>query len=82
MFAEAGAKPPPGMGTGTPEQVSAAVIKAIERDKVEVVVATLTLRALAHVALASPSVSARAQSGAAGQKAAEAIISGHSRDKR
>ena len=38
MFADAGAKPPPGLGTGTPEQVGAAVVKAIERDKVEVTV--------------------------------------------
>jgi short-subunit dehydrogenase len=82
MFAEAGAKPPPGMGTGTPEQVAGAVVKAIERDKVELAVAPLRQRALAHIALASPSVSARAQSGAAGQKAAEAITSGHSPDKR
>ena len=41
MFADAGAKPPPGMGTGTPEQVGAAVVKAIERDKVELAVAPL-----------------------------------------
>ena len=82
MFADAGAKPPPGMGTGTPEQVAGAVVKAIERNKVELVVAPLSQRALAHVGLASPSVSVRAQSGAAGQKAAEAIISGHSADKR
>ena len=82
MFAEAGAKPPPGMGTGTPGQVAKAVVKAIERDKVELAVAPLRQRALAHLALASPSVSARAQSGAAGQKAAAAITSGHSPDKR
>ena len=56
--------------------------KAIERDKVELAVAPLRQRALAHIALASPSVSARAQSGAAGQKAAEAITAGHSPDKR
>src|SRR5262249_21062380 len=33
MFADAGAKPPPGMGTSSPEQVGAATVKAIERNK-------------------------------------------------
>jgi short-subunit dehydrogenase len=82
MFADAGAKPPPGLGTATPEQVSAAVIKAIEHDKVELAVAPLQQRALAHFGLASPSMAVRAQSGAAGQKAAGAIADGHSQDKR
>ena len=66
MFADAGAKPPPGMGTGTPEQVGAAVVRAIERDKAEIVVAPLQQRALAHFALASPGISVGAA--AAGQR--------------
>jgi short-subunit dehydrogenase len=82
MFADSGAKPPPGMGTGTPEAVAAAVLKAIERDKVELAVAPLFQRALAHFALASPGISVKAQSGSAGQKAAEAVAAGHSAEKR
>jgi short-subunit dehydrogenase len=82
MFAEAGAKPPPGMGTTTPERVGSGVVKAIEHDKVEVVVAPLQLRAMSHFALATPAISVRAQSGAAGQKAAQAVADGHSEDKR
>jgi short-subunit dehydrogenase len=82
MFADAGAKPPPGMGTTTPEKVAAATVKAIERDKVEVVVAPLQLRAMSHFALATPSISVRAQSGAAGQKVAKAVADGHPPDKR
>lgn len=82
MFADSGAKPPPGMGTATPEQVGAATVKAIERNKVEVTVAPLPQRAGAHLALVSPSLSVRAQSGSAGQKAAQAIADGHSPDKR
>ncbi len=82
MFADAGAKPPPGMGTTTPQRVGAATVKAIERDKVELAVAPLPQRALSHFALASPSISVRAQSGAAGQKAAKAVADGHSEDKR
>jgi len=82
MFAEAGAKPPPGMGTTTPERVGAGTVKAIEQDKLEVVVAPLQLRAMSHFALATPSISVRAQSGAAGQKAAKAVADGHAPEKR
>jgi short-subunit dehydrogenase len=82
MFADAGAKPPPGMGTATPEQVGAATVKAIERNKVEVTIAPLPQRAGAHLALFSPSLSVKVQSGTAGQKAAKDIASGHSADKR
>jgi len=82
MFAEAGAKPPPGMGTARPEQVGDGVVRAIERDKVEVVVASPQLRLLSHMGMVSPSLAVRAQSGSAGQKAAKAIASGHSKDKR
>jgi short-subunit dehydrogenase len=82
MFAEAGAKPPPGMGTARPEQVGDGVVRAIERDKVEVVVASPQLRLLSHMGMVSPSLAVRAQSGSAGQKAASAIADGHSKDKR
>jgi short-subunit dehydrogenase len=82
MFADSGAKPPPGMGTSTPEQVAAATVKAIERNKVEVTVAPLTQRIGAHLALVSPSISDKAQSGSAGQKAAQAIADGHGDTKR
>jgi short-subunit dehydrogenase len=82
MFADAGAKPPPGMGTATPEQVGAATVKAIERNKVEITIAPLPQRAGAHLALVSPSLSVKVQSGSAGQKAAKDIASGHSPDKR
>jgi short-subunit dehydrogenase len=82
MFADAGSKPPPGMGTATPRQVGEATAKAIEKNKVEVTIAPLPQRAGAHLALISPSLSVKAQSGKAGQKAAEAIAEGHSSDKR
>jgi short-subunit dehydrogenase len=82
MFADSGAKPPPGMGTATPAQVAAAVVRAVERDKVEVVPAPLQLRVMSHFALATPAISVRAQSGAVGQKAAKAVADGHPADKR
>jgi short-subunit dehydrogenase len=82
MFADAGAKPPPGMGTGTPDQVGAAVVRAIERDKVELTVAPLPQRVMSHIGLASPGIAVKAQSGSAGQRAAKAVADGHSEDKR
>jgi short-subunit dehydrogenase len=82
MFADAGSKPPPGMGTARPQQVGEATAKAIERNKVEVTIAPLQQRAGAHLALISPALSVKVQSGSAGQKAAEAIAEGHSSDKR
>lgn len=77
MFADSGAKPPPAMGTASPEQVGAAVVKAIKGNRVEVAVAPLHQRFLAHFGMVSPSISVRAQSGSAGQKAAGAIAEGH-----
>ena len=82
MFADAGSTPPPGMGTSTPRQVGEATAKAIEKDKVEVTIAPLPQRAGAHIALVSPWLSVKVQSGSAGQKAAKDIASGHSADKR
>jgi short-subunit dehydrogenase len=77
MFADAGAKAPPGIGTGTSEQVGAAVVRAIERDKVELTVAPLMARVATHVAMTSPTIGVRAQAGSAGQKAADKIAGGH-----
>jgi short-subunit dehydrogenase len=77
MFADAGAKPPGGLGTSTPEAVGAAVVKAISADKVELTVAPMRQRFLSHVALASPTVSVMSQSGSTGQKAARAVADGH-----
>ncbi len=82
MFADAGGKSPPGMGTGRPDQVGDAVVRAIERDKAELTVAPLPQRVMSHFALANPSIAVRVQSGATGQKAAKAVADGHPTDKR
>jgi short-subunit dehydrogenase len=82
MFADSGAESPPGMGTGRPEQVGAAVVRAIERDRAELAVAPLRQRALSHFALSNPSIAVRTQSGSIGQKAAKAVADGHPREKR
>jgi uncharacterized protein len=82
MFADAGAKTPPGMGTSTPERVGAAVVKAVERDKVELVVAPVPDRVMSHLGLVSPGLAVRAQSGSTGQKAAARIADAHPESKR
>ena len=82
MFADAGGKTPPGLGTTTPAAVAVAVQKAITADKVEIAVAPLLDRFAAHAGLVSPRASVLAQSGSVGQKAAAAVTEGHSKDKR
>jgi short-subunit dehydrogenase len=81
MFADSGARPPAGMGTSSPQEVGAAVVRAIERDKVEVAVAPLQTRALAHLGLASPRIAMRAISGGTARRTADRVAEGQS-DKR
>ena len=59
MFAESGARPVPGLGTGRPEQVGAAVVRAIERNRREITVAPLRQRALARMGMNAPELSSR-----------------------
>ncbi len=81
MYADSGADPIPGLGTSSPQEVADAVLKAIERNKVEITVAPVQQRFLAHFALATPSISVKVASGDAGQKAAAAVAEGQL-DKR
>jgi len=80
MFADAGAKLPPGMGTSSPAEVAAAVVTAIEQDKAEIAVAPLQQRALAGLAHVFPGIAARVQRGG-GAKVADDLARGQS-DKR
>jgi short-subunit dehydrogenase len=81
MYADSGAPPITGLGTGSPRQVAGAVVKAIEQNKVEVSVAPVQQRLLAHFALASPGIAVKIASGGAGQKAAAEVAAGQ-KDKR
>lgn len=81
MYADSGAPPIKGLGTGSPQQVADAVIEAIEKNRVEVTVAPIQQRFLAHFALASPGIAVRIASGGAGQKAAAEVAAGQA-DKR
>jgi short-subunit dehydrogenase len=76
MYADSGAKPIPGLGTGSPQQVADAVVRAIEKNKVEIAVAPVQQRFLAHFALANPAIGVKAASGDSGQKAAAAVAKG------
>jgi short-subunit dehydrogenase len=80
MFADSGAKPPPGVGMGTPDQVGAAVVRAIERNRREITVAPLRQRALARIAINAPELSGRVAGGLA-ERVADEIARGQT-DKR
>jgi short-subunit dehydrogenase len=54
MFAKTDVKLPPGVGTRSPQDVAAAVVRAIERNRTEVDVAPLGLRAGAAFASVAP----------------------------
>jgi uncharacterized protein len=81
MFAESGASLPGLIGTSSPEQVAQAVIRAIEKNKAEVDVASLPMRVGVRLAALMPSVAQAVQRRFGADKIAAAIASGQ-RDKR
>ncbi len=70
MYADAGVKLPPGVGTSTPAEVAAAVITAIERNRGEVSIAPVGVRIGASLAAVVPDVAAAAQRLMGGAKVA------------
>jgi uncharacterized protein len=81
MFADAGAKLPPGVGTRTPEDVARAVLSAIEENRGEVDVAPLPLRAGAMLAGVAPELAASLARRLGGEDTSRRIGAGQ-RDKR
>jgi short-subunit dehydrogenase len=61
FFAESGVKLPPWVGTRTPEQVAAAVVRGVEQERAEVDVAPLGLRVGTRLAELAPVTAARIQ---------------------
>jgi short-subunit dehydrogenase len=59
MFADTQVSLPPGIGTRSPEDVAAAVVRAIEHDRAEIDVAPLPLRVGTMFAGVAPELSAR-----------------------
>ncbi len=80
MFADSGAKVPPGVGTASPEQVAEGVLTAIEKNKGEVHIAPLSQRILVGFAHRLPALSGRVQR-LRGTKTADEITAGQL-DKR
>jgi uncharacterized protein len=78
MFAEAGVELPRFVGTRTPEQVAAAVVRGVEEERAELDVAPLGLRAGALVASLAPVTSARLQRRLGSERLARAIAEGQS----
>jgi short-subunit dehydrogenase len=76
MFADSGATNTGGMGTISPEAVASGVIRAVERDKHEVVVAPRRLRVMAHLGLANPGLAIKIAGGNTGRKAADELAAG------
>lgn len=76
MFADAGVRLPPGVGTRTPEQVGAAVLRAVERNRAEIDVAPLPLRLGAAVAGVAPELAASVTRLGGGDRIASALASG------
>jgi short-subunit dehydrogenase len=69
MFADSGAKAPPGLGTSSPEEVGEGVVAAIEGDRAEVQVAPLLQRLGASFAHRRPHLASRITRRSAGQMA-------------
>ncbi len=76
MFADSGAKLPPGVGTRAPEDVAAAVVRAIENDEAEIDVAPVGLRLGAAVASVAPQVTATLQRWMGAGKIADEVSRG------
>lgn len=76
MFHESGAKLPKGVGTSTPEQVAAAVVRAIAQDKGEIDVAPVGMRAGTIMAQIAPATSAKVAKKLGGDKVAAELARG------
>lgn len=76
MFADAGVNAPAVLGTTTPERVATATLQAISSNRLEITVAPIRAKTMAHLGLVSPALSYRVQSGRAGQTAAADLALG------
>lgn len=81
MYARAGVRLPPGVGTRPPEAVAAAVLRAIERNPAELEVAPLPLRLGAAIGAVAPGLAAWG-SRLAGSNAIAGQIAERQRDER
>jgi len=76
MFHDSGARLPGFVGTNTPDDVAAAVLRAIEHNRGEVVVAPLAMRAGTKFAEVAPATAARAAQRLGGDRVAQQLRDG------
>jgi short-subunit dehydrogenase len=81
MFHDAKSKPPPGLGTTTPEKVARAVVRAIEHDRNEITVAPRRQRFLSELGYRHPEFAARVQRRGGADRIADELAAGQA-DKR
>jgi short-subunit dehydrogenase len=81
LFADSGAKLPPGLGTSSPQEVADAVIRGIEKDKGEIDVAPFIVRSGARIFTAAPTVGAAISRAFGGGRIAASVAAGQ-REKR
>lgn len=79
MFVKTGVKLPPGVGTRTPQDVAAAVLRAIEGNRAEIDVAPLGLRAGSAIASVAPGPAGWVSSKLGSAKIAHDMDAGHRR---
>jgi short-subunit dehydrogenase len=76
MFANSGAKLPPGVGTRSPEEVAEAVVNAVESNTGEVDVAPLGLKVGALIGGLAPGISETVQRWVGSEKLADEVATG------
>jgi short-subunit dehydrogenase len=76
LFADSGARLPPGVGTRSPQDVANAVLSAIERDRAEIDVAPLGLRVGSAIASIAPALSAAVSRRLGSEEIAARIVAG------
>jgi short-subunit dehydrogenase len=81
MWADADVKPPPMIGTTTPEKVGQAVARAIERNRNEITVAPRRQRFIAEVGYRHPEFAGRVQRRGGAERIASDLAAGQA-DKR
>jgi hypothetical protein len=81
MYAESGAKLPPGVGTSAPDEVAEAVVRAIERNRGEIDVAPVPMRLGALFAGVAPGIAAVVTRATGGERVGDQFGAGQ-RSKR
>ena len=81
MFAASGVTLPPGVGTSSPEEVAAAVVRAIERNRGEVTVGPFGLRIGASLSSVAPNLAAFGQRLLGGERVAARFAAGQAHQR-